>query len=385
MDLLLDDQERLIKDTAREFFATESTPERVRSAEEDSQKYSPDLWKKSGEQGWLGVSLPESCGGQALPLTYAGLLMEEAGRHIAPIPMHSTMVTALALARHDGDRFKDLLSKVASAEMILTYATQGSDGAWTADGSGLAASAGTNGIILNGVRSFVDNFRLAGKCLVLCRDQDSGVAAALVSPVAAGVHATELVTTAKDSQFSVRFENVEVDEADVVATGDAARRLARDLCDLAAVLMTSQLAGATRRDMEFAVEYAKQREAFGQPIGAFQAIQHMSADMLIAVDGAELLSREALWRLENRLPASVEVSQAKAFASDRCIFVARSAQQIHGGLGFMMECDLQLWYRRIAAYSLRCGSVREHRRRVAASLLDQPGKVRLGSAQLAVD
>ena len=137
--------------------------------------------------------------------------------------------------------------------------------------------------------------------------------------------------------------------------------------------------------MEFAVEYAKQREAFGQPIGAFQAIQHMSADMLIAVDGAELLSREALWRLENRLPASVEVSQAKAFASDRCIFVARSAQQIHGGLGFMMECDLQLWYRRIAAYSLRCGSVREHRRRVAASLLDQPGKVRLGSAQLAVD
>jgi alkylation response protein AidB-like acyl-CoA dehydrogenase len=117
VDLLLDDQERLIKDTAREFFATESTPERVRSAEEDSQKYSPDLWKKIGEQGWLGVSLPESCGGQALPLTYAGLLMEEAGRHIAPIPMHSTMVTALALARHDGDRFKDLLSKVASAEI----------------------------------------------------------------------------------------------------------------------------------------------------------------------------------------------------------------------------------------------------------------------------
>ena len=70
---------------------------------------------------------------------------------------------------------------------------------------------------------------------------------------------------------------------------------------------------------------------------------------------------------------------------DRCIFVARSAQQIHGGLGFMMECDLQLWYRRIAAYSLRCGSVREHRRRVAAALLDQAGKVRLGATQRAPD
>jgi alkylation response protein AidB-like acyl-CoA dehydrogenase len=130
--------------------------------------------------------------------------------------------------------------------------------------------------------------------------------------------------------------------------------------------------------MEFAVEYAKQREAFGQPIGAFQAIQHLAADMLIAVDGAELLVREALWRLGEGLPASVEVSQAKAFASDKCVFVGRSAQQIHGGLGFMMECDLQLWYRRIVAFSLRCGSAREHRQRVAAALLDQPGKVRLG-------
>jgi alkylation response protein AidB-like acyl-CoA dehydrogenase len=106
--------------------------------------------------------------------------------------------------------------------------------------------------------------------------------------------------------------------------------------------------------------------------------------MLIAVDGAQLLVHEALWRLDQGLPATVEVSQAKAFASDKCIFVARSAQQIHGGIGFMMEFDLQLWYRRIVAWSLRCGSVREHRRQVAAALLDQPGKVRLGMPLAAV-
>ena len=131
MDLLLDDQERLIQETARGFFAAESTPATVRAAEEDPRKYSPELWRKVGELGWLGVSLPESCGGQALPLTYAGLLLEEAGRHAAPAPLHSTMAAALALARHDSERFSGLLAQVASAQVILTFAVQGADGAWS--------------------------------------------------------------------------------------------------------------------------------------------------------------------------------------------------------------------------------------------------------------
>lgn len=385
MDLLFDDQERLIQETARAFFAAESTPARIRNAENDALKYSPDLWQKVGELGWLGISLPENCGGQALPLTYAGLLLEEAGRHIAPIPLHSTLTTALALARYDAQRFEALLSEVAAGQMILTFCVQGEDGAWTPHPRGLSAAPDNAGIVLNGARSFVDNFALAQKCLVLFRVEDGDTALALIDTDEAGIRCTDLISTAKDSHAWVVFDGVRVRPGDVVARGADAARLARDLCDLAAALMASQIAGAARRDMEFAVEYAKQREAFGQPIAAFQAIQHMAADMLIAVDGAEILVREALWRLDRGLPASIEVAQAKAFASERCIKVARCAQQIHGGLGFMMECDLQLWYRRIAAYSLRCGSAREHRQRVAASLLDQPGKVRLGLPQHALD
>jgi alkylation response protein AidB-like acyl-CoA dehydrogenase len=213
---------------------------------------------------------------------------------------------------------------------------------------------------------------------VLYQAEGDGVAAALVDTTSAGMRGTDYVTTANDSQARVDFDNVRVPKSALVGEPARGAALARDLCDYAAALMTSQLAGATRRDMEFAVEYAGQREAFGQPIGAFQAIQHLCADMLIAVDGAQLLVHEALWRLDQGLPASIEVSQAKAFAGDKCIFVARSAQQIHGGIGFMMEFDLQLWYRRIVAWSLRCGSVREHRQQVAAALLEQPGKVRLG-------
>jgi alkylation response protein AidB-like acyl-CoA dehydrogenase len=148
--------------------------------------------------------------------------------------------------------------------------------------------------------------------------------------------------------------------------------------DLASVLMASQMQGAARRAMEMAVAYVNQRQAFGQPIGAFQAIQHMAADMLNAVDGVQLLAREALWRLGEGLPSRIEVAQAKAFASEQCLMVCRCAQQMHGGIGFMRDFDLHLWYRRVASWALRAGSSHEHRRRIASALLDGVGPIRIG-------
>jgi alkylation response protein AidB-like acyl-CoA dehydrogenase len=150
------------------------------------------------------------------------------------------------------------------------------------------------------------------------------------------------------------------------------------LLDLATVLLCTQMLGATRMDAEMAIDHAKFREAFGQPIGAFQSIQHMCADMIIWIDGGELLAYEALWKMDNGLPAQVEVSQAKAFCNEKCPAVARNSQSIHGGIGFMMEFDLHLWLRRITAWSMRLGTTFEHRERIAHALLDIPGNVVLG-------
>ena len=110
----------------------------------------------------------------------------------------------------------------------------------------------------------------------------------------------------------------------------------------------------------------------------------MCADMTIWVDGAQLLTYEALWKMDNGLPSSVEVSQAKAFCNDKCQAAVRSSQVLHGGMGFMMEFDLHLWYRRVCAWSMRLGTSFEHRNRVASALLDQPGRVRLGMDLAAV-
>jgi alkylation response protein AidB-like acyl-CoA dehydrogenase len=100
--------------------------------------------------------------------------------------------------------------------------------------------------------------------------------------------------------------------------------------------------------------------------------------MIISIDGGELLAYEALWKMDNGMPAQVEVSQAKAFCNDKCPAVCRNSQSIHGGIGFMMEFDLHLWLRRVTAWSMRLGTSYEHRERIAQALLDMPGHVVLG-------
>ncbi|MGI4946879.1 MAG: acyl-CoA dehydrogenase family protein, partial [Janthinobacterium lividum] len=366
MDVLLSDDEAEVQRAAAEFLAGESTPALVREAECDPQRISRALWARVAELGWLGISLPEASDGQGLPLSCLGLVFEELGRRIAPVPMLGTMACALVLARHGSGSQRALLRQVVAGELILTHALQEPDGRWSLDAVALGGRIDGAELVLSGQKAFVDNIHAAGRCLVVFRMLDgSGIGLALVDPAAPGIEATDLVTTAGDAQAMLRFEGVRVPVADMVGTPASGRAIALELMDLATAFTTALMVGAAGEATHRAVEYAKQRHAFGQPIGAFQAIQHMAADMTIGVDGAQLLVREAIARLGQGLPASVEVSQAKAFANAKCLAAVRMAQQIHGGIGFIAEFDQQLWYRRVAAWSLRCGTVAEHRARVA--------------------
>jgi alkylation response protein AidB-like acyl-CoA dehydrogenase len=176
----------------------------------------------------------------------------------------------------------------------------------------------------------------------------------------------------------VTFKDVRVAKSEVIGEVGKAWPIVNRMLDRGTALLCAQMVGAARKDIEMAIEYAKFREAFGQPIGAFQSVQHMCADMQIWVDGAELLTFEALWKMDQGLPASVEVSQAKSFANEKCEAAVRQSQSIHGGIGFMMEFDLQLWFRRVSAWTMRLGTSFEHRARIAHALIDFPGEVILG-------
>ena len=384
MDILPSEEEQMLKNVAREFLEAEVSTALVREMELDGLGYPPALWKQMADLGWLGMSLPEQYGGQGLPLVYLGLIMEEIGRVMAPVPLHSTMVAALTVDSDGTDQQKqDILPAVADGKMVLTWAVHERDARLIPEAMNLEAKADGDGWILNGTKMFVDNFVVAQRCLVACRtspasDANQGISLFLIDPNGTGVNQTALVTLAKDKQSRVDFRDHRIESAALVGELDQGWPIIEAMLDRGTALLCCQMVGAARKDSEMAIEYAKNRVAFGRPIGSFQSVQHMLADMLLHVDGGEMLTFEALWKLDQGLPASVEVSQAKAFCNEKCESVVRTSQVIHGGIGFMMEFDLHLWFRRVTAWTMRMGTTYDHRAKIASALLDVPGKVRLG-------
>jgi alkylation response protein AidB-like acyl-CoA dehydrogenase len=384
MDVLLNEEQRMLQTSARDFLEAECPTSLVRDMEEDGNGYPPDLWRKIVDLGWVGLALPEDCGGQGLPLTYQAIILEEVGRALAPLPLHSTVVPALAIAM-DGtsDQRSEWLPSVASGDVILTWAANERDPRLSPETIRCEAVADGDDFVINGVKQFVDNFNVADRCLVVCRTSEAsvgneGLSIFLVDTDSAGISETPLVTIAKDKQSHVQFENVRVPKSNVLGELNGGWPIAERMLDRATVLLCAQMVGAARKDSDMAIEYSKGRVAFGRPIASFQSIQHLCADMTMWVDGCQLLTYEALWRLDEGAPASVEVSQAKAFCNEKCEATVRSCQQIHGGIGFMMEFDVHLFFRRVSAWTMRLGTTYEHRSRIANALLDQPGKVRLG-------
>ena len=384
MDILPSEEEQMLKNVAREFLEAEVSTALVREMELDGLGYPPALWKQMADLGWLGMSIPEQFGGQGLPITYLGLILEEAGRVMAPVPLHSTMVAALTLAAIGTDQQKqDILPAVSDGSMVLTWAVQERDARLIPDAIELDAKADGDGWILNGTKMFVDNFVVADRCLIAARTSpksgsSQGISLFIVEPNGNGVNQTALVTLAKDKQSRVDFKDHRIERTALVGELDEGWPLVEAMLDRGTALLCCQMVGAARKDAEMAIEYAKNRVAFGRPIGSFQSVQHMLADMLLHVDGGEMLTFEALWKMDEGLPASVEVSQAKAFCNEKCESVVRTSQVIHGGIGFMMEFDLHLWFRRVTSWSLRLGTTYDHRARIASALLDVPGQVRLG-------
>ena len=384
MDVLPSEEEQMVKNLAREFLEGECPPSLARAMEVDELGYPPALWKKMAELGWPGLALPEQYGGQGMPLTYLGVILEEAGRAIAPVPLHSTMMAALTIAQYGNEaQRQEILPRVCSGDLILTWAFTESDPRFIPEAVNIQTTEDADHFVLTGTKMFVDNLEASEICMLACRtapasEDNQGISLLLVDTRSPGISSTHLITLAKDRQSRVTFDGVRVPKANLVGELNQGWPIVQWMLERGTALLCAQMVGATRKDADMAIEYAKNRVAFGRPIGSFQSIQHLCADMILWVDGAQMLTYEALWKIDQGLPAGVEVSQAKAFCNDKCEAVVRSSQSIHGGIGFMMEFDLHLWFRRVTSWTMRLGTSFEHRANVARALLDSPGRVRLG-------
>ena len=187
-------------------------------------------------------------------------------------------------------------------------------------------------------------------------EPESGVTLVLIPGSDPGIHATSLDSIARDRQFALRFENVPVPVEAVLGSANDGWPVMKRSLDRASLLHCAQSVGGAQRVLEMTVDYTKQRVQFDRPIASFQSVQHSCADMVIAIDSARLAVYQAITRLEDGEDADKEIALAKTLANHAYKWTTLTAQQVHGGIAFMEEYDLQLWTRRAKVAELKFGA-----------------------------
>ena len=362
MDLSLTDDQEILKNTARSVLERECPTSLVRAMERDERGYPTDLWEIMARNGWMGLPFPVEHGGSGGSLTDLAVLLEELGRALVPGPFfNSVAVVGLTVLDIGSDEQKlDLLPRIADGSLIATAALLESDGRYRPESVRLSAHWQDDRLILNGTKMFVEYADSADLMLAPARTEDGRVAMLLVPVSTEGITRTPLNSIARDRQYAVQFDNVAVsgdsDLYDLLAgEPDGAAAFKRTL-DRAAALHCAHSLGGAQHVLEMTVEYTKQRVQFGRAIATFQAVQHTCADMVIAIDSARLATYEAITRIEDGQPADKEIALAKTLTNHAFKWTTLAAQQVHGGIGFMEEYDLQLWTRRAKVAELKFGS-----------------------------
>lgn len=356
MDLSLTDQQQAIKDSARQFFEAECPTTLVRAMERDERGYPAELWERMAGLGWLGLPFPSEYGGSGGSLTDLAVLLEEFGRALVPGPFfNSVVVVGLTVLDAGSDAQRaEILPRIADGSLIATAALLERDARY---GGAVATRVERHGrqsgdYRLHGDKMFVE-YANSTDVMLVPATLDGGVALMLAPARAAGVSLTRLDSIARDPQFAVRFDGA----AATGVLGDAGDPNALDRAlERAAILHCAHSVGAAQHVLEMTVEYTKQRVQFDRAIATFQSVQHDCADMVIAIDSARLATYEAITRIEDGESGSKEVALAKTLTNHAYKWTTLTAQQIHGGIGFMEEYDLQLWTRRAKVAELKYGA-----------------------------
>jgi len=358
MQFGLSESQTILRDSAREFFAGECQMARVRRLAETDTAHDAALWSTLAEQGYTGIIFDEEYGGVGLGVVELVLLMEEAGRALLPGPLFSTVALAGAVidACASPAQKKKYLAPICDGAARATLAMLESSANWDPAGVAMTARGGR----LTGEKLFVPDAAVAGSIVVVVRDGvyvvDATATGVRIAPMA-GMDLTRKL-------YAVTFADVPAEKLDHGAG------LPRGL-QVATAALVAEMVGGMQRTLDITVDYAKTRKQFGKPIGSFQAVQHMCADMYLETESARSAAYYAAWALQVGAPDAAEaVSIAKMYASDAGRAVGNRGIQIHGGMGFTWENDLHLYYRRAKSSETALGDATFHRERIARLVID---------------
>ncbi len=364
MRFAFDDDVTALRDEARRFLADRSTSAEVRAAMGGEAGVDPALWASLCELGWPSLVVPEAQGGVGLSWIALGGLLEETGGALLCAPLLSTVALGQAplLIAGDDDQRARWLPSLASGDTTATLALAEESGGWDPDQVTTTARRDGDAWILDGVKTYVPDGADADLLIVAARSHEVGLF--VVPAQAAGVSVRPLVTMdLTRKQAEVRLQSVRVPATDALGGGPGA--LTRVL-DLAGAALAAEQAGGARACLDMAVEYAQVREQFGRPIGSFQAVQHMCADMLVRVESARSAAWHACWAAAEdpeALPRAAAAAQV--CCSEAYLHCAGQNIQIHGGVGFTWEHDAHLHFKRARSTMSLLGDAQAWRRRYA--------------------
>ncbi|MCB0934547.1 MAG: acyl-CoA/acyl-ACP dehydrogenase [Mycobacterium sp.] len=375
----LDDLREMVRDVLDERASSEA----ARAVLDTPHGYDNGLWQTVAELDLLGLLVPEDFGGAGAGLAEMSVLLEELGRRTVPLPVVGSAVLAPTALLGGADRTAavELLPALVSGQERAAVVMGGAAGQQDPATWALTWSERGGRRILDGVSGFVLDAPGADHLVVVARGPEGllvcvvDAAAATITPIAATDQTRRLAT--------VSFDAVVVPAGRVVALGGEAAAPVARLQSVAAFAMACDALGAAARATQESAEYAKVRRQFGRPIGSFQAIKHMCADMAVAVETGRAAVGLALDELVTGDAPTAAVSTAKAYVGDAAVRVCTDAVQAHGGIGFTWEHDAHLWLKRALLDRALFGSSSWHRRRVADAVLPALSPAPSGSSPAA--
>ena len=374
MDLEFSEEQQMLREMVRGLCAEHAPIETVRAMEDDPTGYPAAFWKQLGEVDLLGILIPEQYGGSGMSMLDAAIVYEEFGRALAPSPHFvSCVLSAGALAVGGTDAQKsEWLPRIASGEAILTPAWLEPRNGYGPKGVQMRAAKKGKNFVLTGAKLHVAFASSAARLLVLARTGKSleDVDLFLVDPQAKGVRLEQQKTLASDTQYAVHFEGVVVPESARVGAAGSGWRTWNTVMHDGIILAAALAMGGAERALEITCEYAVERHQFDKPLASFQAISHYLADAATSVSGGTTLVHEAAWARSEGRDVSRLAPMAKLFACQTYRDLTAMSLQVFGGVGFTIEYDAQLYFRRAKQLQISWWDSAYLEERVAASVLD---------------
>jgi alkylation response protein AidB-like acyl-CoA dehydrogenase len=372
MDLDFTDEQQMLREMVRGVCASYSPLDTVRAMEDDPTGYPAALWKQLAELDLIGMMIPSEYGGSGMSALEGAIVYEELGRGLAPSPHFVSAVMAAGATLHAGseDQKQSWLPRIAGGDTIVSTAWLEPHNGFGEAGVQLAARAEGGDFVLDGLKWHVPFASSATHLLAPARTAE-GVDLFLVDAASDGVSLTQQLTIASDAQYEVKFSGVRVPGPNRIgAAGTGWDTWHHTMLD-GLVMLAAQAIGGARQTLDITVQYAKDRHQFDKPLGAFQALAHYLADASTAVDGGTVLVYEAAWAKSEGRSIDRLAPMAKLFACQTFRDVTAMAQQIFGGVGFTLEYDVQLYFRRAKQLQISWWNDRYLEDLIAADSLDR--------------